>query len=253
MKIVLLLTGELGTNILTFLTKKGEDIAGVVIIKNQQDPFNVKIIDLCMENSILLKEIDGNEDISELLKEMKVDFVLSVYWPYILKKEIIDIPKDGIINFHLSYIPFNRGSNPNVWPIIDNTPAGVTIHFINEDIDSGAIVCQKKVEFEITDTAITLFHKLIYKMTEMFKSEWSDIKNKKFKLIKPDLSKGTLHFKKQFKDLDEIKLFEETTALKLINHLRAKSFDGQKGAFFIHMGKKVFVKIELEEEQKNEG
>jgi methionyl-tRNA formyltransferase len=248
MKIVLLLTGELGINILSFLIEQGENIAGIVTIKNQQDSFNKKIRDLCLESSLLLKEIDGNEDISGFLKEMKADFILSVYWPYILKKEIIEMPKDGIINFHLSYIPYNRGSNPNIWPIIDNTPAGVTIHFIDEDIDSGAIVCQEKVEVEITDTAGTLFRKLIYQMTKMFKSEWSDIKNKKFKLIKPDLSKGNIHFKKQFKDLDEIKLHEETTALKLINHLRAKTFEGQNGVFFTYMGKRVFVKIELEEE-----
>ena len=39
----------------------------------------------------------------------------------------------------LSYLPFNRGKNPNVWSIIESTPCGATIHKIDEKIDTGKI------------------------------------------------------------------------------------------------------------------
>ena len=48
------------------------------------------------------------------------------------------------INLHLSYLPFNRGKNPNVWSIIESTPCGATIHKIDEKIDTGKIYVRKK-------------------------------------------------------------------------------------------------------------
>ena len=248
MKIVLLLTGELGVNILSFLSERKEEIEGVITLKDQDYFFNEKIKSICSQSSLNYIEVDKNEDISPILIKIEPEIVLSVYWPNILNKEVIDIPEIGIINFHLSFIPFNRGSNPNVWPIIDGTPAGVTLHFIDEDIDSGHIVCQRQVEVSITDTAGTLYKKLISEMTEMFKSEWPKIKDREFKLNKPDLDQGSIHYRNQFKTLEEINLDEEILPLNLINHLRAKTFEGKNGAYFIHEGKKIYVTINLEAE-----
>ena len=70
------------------------------------------------------------------------------------------IPPKGCINFHLSYLPYNRGKKPNVWPIIDGSPAGVTMHYIDNDIDSGSIVAQSEVKVDIVDTGKTLYNKL---------------------------------------------------------------------------------------------
>ncbi len=248
MKIVLLLTGELGINILSFLSESREEITGAITLKDQDDIFKDKIKSICNHNSITYVEVDKNENILPVLQKMESEIVLSVYWPNILKKEVIDLPEIGIINFHLSFIPFNRGSNPNVWPIIEGTPAGVTLHFIDEDIDSGQIICQREVEVSITDTAGSLYEKLILEMTEMFKSEWPAIKNREFELKKPNLDQGSIHYRNQFKTLDKINLDEEILPLNLINHLRAKTFEGKKGAYFIYEGKRIFVTINLEAE-----
>ena len=58
-------------------------------------------------------------------------------------------------------LDFNKGKKPNVWPIIEGTPAGVALHFIDENIDTGPIIARKEVLIEPTETAYSLYHKLI--------------------------------------------------------------------------------------------
>ena len=43
--------------------------------------------------------------------------------------------KRPIVNLHISYLPFNRGSHPNYWSFVENTPKGVSIHEIDEQIE----------------------------------------------------------------------------------------------------------------------
>ena len=58
-------------------------------------------------------------------------------------------------------LPYNRGMHPWYWSIVDETPAGVTIHFIDENIDEGHIIAQKEVLIDPTDTGESLYGKLL--------------------------------------------------------------------------------------------
>ena len=248
MKVVLLTTGRLGNLVLEYFEEIQQPLAGVVSLKDQNVEYLEGIIEKSAkcENRIVI--VDDPKDTKKILNEWYPDLILSVYWPFILSKEVINIPKEGIINFHLSLIPFNRGANPNVWPIIENTPAGVTLHFIDENVDSGEIIVQKEVEISITDTAETLFIKLNEQMIKMFKEEWPKIISKEIKPFRPDLNRGTFHLRKDFESLKEIDLKKKVLPLDLINHIRAKTFNDKKGAYFLYEGKKVYLKIELTQE-----
>ena len=48
-----------------------------------------------------------------------------------------------LINLHISYLPYNRGSYPNYWSFKENTPNGVSIHHIDDGIDTGPVLVQK--------------------------------------------------------------------------------------------------------------
>lgn len=75
------------------------------------------------------------------------DFVISYGYRYILSKEIIDAMPRKIINLHTSYLPFNRGADPNFWANYEGTPSGVTIHYMDEGIDTGDIIVSQKAYF----------------------------------------------------------------------------------------------------------
>lgn len=46
------------------------------------------------------------------------------------------------MNLHISYLPWNKGADPNFWSCIDGTPAGVTLHHIDAGVDTGDIIAQ---------------------------------------------------------------------------------------------------------------
>lgn len=63
-------------------------------------------------------------------------------------RKIIDVEKITcpIINLHISYLPYNRGAHPNFWSWWDETPKGVSIHFIDSGIDTGPVITRCQVQ-----------------------------------------------------------------------------------------------------------
>ena len=62
------------------------------------------------------------------IKKLNVSFVVSYNYRYIIGEDVIKYMNNKIVNLHTSFLPWNRGANPNLWSFIDNTPKGVTIH-----------------------------------------------------------------------------------------------------------------------------
>jgi len=138
----------------------------------------------------------------ELLKKIKPNFIVSYNYRFIIKQEIINYMKNNIINLHISLLPWNRGADPNLWSFLEDTPKGVTIHIIDESIDTGPILVQKEVYMdESIETLKSSYEKLHREIQELFKRSWSDIKNKKLKPIYQNL-KGSLHYKNDFKKIE---------------------------------------------------
>ena len=104
-------------------------------------------------------------------------FLVSYGYRYILSKEILKMFPNRAINLHISYLPWNRGSDPNFWSFIENSPKGVTIHYLDEGIDTGDIIVQKKVHFDSDqETLFTTYNKLQTEIQELFKINWNRIR-----------------------------------------------------------------------------
>jgi len=137
----------------------------------------------------------------EMIKELEPSFIISFNYRHLVSKEIIDHMKGRIINLHISYLPYNRGSNPNFFSFYDNTPKGVTIHEMSAGLDTGDILCQKEIAFDETkETLVTSYDRLIKEITELFKENWEGIKEGKIKAFKQPEG-GTYHTVKDFKEI----------------------------------------------------
>jgi methionyl-tRNA formyltransferase len=127
------------------------------------------------------------------------DFILSFGFRKIISENIIKKIKKPIFNIHLSYLPFNRGAHPNFWSFIENTPAGISIHKIDEGIDTGNIILRKKINFNIKLKKFSTFKKtynyLFLEAEKFFKKNFNKIYNKKYIKIL-NKKKGTFHYKK---------------------------------------------------------
>ena len=103
------------------------------------------------------------------------DFIISYGYRHILKKDILDLFPDKAINLHISMLPWNRGSDPNLWSFIDDTPKGVTIHYMNEGLDKGDIIAQREVTMGDDETLKTSYDKLQSAMIDLFRETWPEI------------------------------------------------------------------------------
>ena len=92
-----------------------------------------------------------------LLRNLDLDYVIGIHFPYIVPENILAIPRFGVLNLHPAYLPYNRGWHTPSWALMENTPIGATLHFMSPGVDTGDIVHQKKLKFhpEIPRTRFT--------------------------------------------------------------------------------------------------
>ena len=111
------------------------------------------------------------------LADNNIEMIISYGYRHIIKKSIIEYVKGNIINLHISYLPWNRGADPNLWSFLENSPKGVTIHYIDEGIDTGDIITQKKIDFSSSCNTLKKTYNMLHdEMISLFNSVWLDIK-----------------------------------------------------------------------------
>lgn len=135
----------------------------------------------------------GEKISAEYISKNKFNFLISYGYRHILKKEILDLFPNRAINLHISYLPYNRGADPNFWSFIDGTPKGVTIHYIDEGIDTGDIIVQKELFFDSDkETLGSSYQKLQCEIQNLFFENWELIKAMKNVRV-PQVGEGTTH------------------------------------------------------------
>lgn len=101
------------------------------------------------------------------------DLTISYTYRHILTKEIITGLDDNIVNLHNSYLPFNRGADPNIWSLLDDTPRGVTLHYIDIELDKGDIIAQRFVVDGESETLRSSYDNLDIAAKELFKEAFT--------------------------------------------------------------------------------
>ncbi|MQF67090.1 hypothetical protein FIM07_01440 [SAR202 cluster bacterium AD-802-F09_MRT_200m] len=129
------------------------------------------------------------------LQQANIEFMISSGYAPILKEPVVSVYRHRIINLHISYLPYGKGIAPNFWSFFEGTPNGVTIHFINAGIDSGEIICQKRVEFHPDDTLETSHTMLMKTLETFFMDQWQSLIDNDFKPVSQVnlVEKGTYH------------------------------------------------------------
>ena len=179
------------------------------------DSSKTRLINELKKRKCVVKAISEKISIEDIGKR---DLIISFGYRHILSSNFINNCGCPIVNLHISYLPFNRGAHPNFWSFYDNTPSGVTIHLINEGIDSGPILFQKKIEFDNEITFIETYKRLINEIENLFLENIDLIIEKKW-TEKRQSHKGTFH---QYKDLPiefkgwQTSIVEEIDRLKKI-------------------------------------
>lgn len=93
--------------------------------------------------------------------DKKPEIIFCFGWSYLLKKNILSIPRLGAIGFHPTALPQNRGRHPLIWALaLGLTQTASTFFFMDEGADTGDILSQELVSIDYLDNASTLYDKI---------------------------------------------------------------------------------------------
>ena len=122
------------------------------------------------------------------------DWVISYGYRHIIGKDVLNTLPNRFVNLHISYLPWNRGADPNLWSWVDDTPKGVSIHLMDAGLDTGPILAQAMCDFRDPqqETLGTSYEGLQKAMVALFKEAWSFIAPGNV-VAKPQTGKGTYH------------------------------------------------------------
>jgi methionyl-tRNA formyltransferase len=132
--------------------------------------------DLALELGYEVLTLSEEED----LLEYEFDWLLSVYYPNILEKALLDHPQEGALNLHQAELPRYRGSNVFSHSIMnarddDYWQHGTTLHFMAPRVDAGDVVARRFAEITEEDTARSLYERVREESVALFEEELPNI------------------------------------------------------------------------------
>ena len=196
MRIIFIGQAPFGGESLEKLIAQGEEIVGVITVPdvpNQRHPNPVK---QCAEKhsipvlqSSLLKSTEAISWVAELEPDLLVLAFVTSFVP----KEMIDLAPHGGINYHPSLLPKYRGGSAINWAVINGEKeTGVSIHHIDEGVDTGPVLLQENVMIEPDDTVKSLYFEKLYPMgIRMIAEAVELIKNNSAKAAEQDETRAS--------------------------------------------------------------
>lgn len=143
----------------------------------------IKILFLGYLECRVLDFLSETNDVFQTMKPIKdkvlkrFDLAISFGYRFIIRPQALAYAPRPPINLHISFLPYNRGADPNYWSFYDDTPKGVTIHEMDEGVDSGDILFQKEIVFtEHEDDLALTYQRLFNEVQELFIKNWGQLR-----------------------------------------------------------------------------
>lgn len=212
------------------LVKAGHRVS--LLVTPDSATANFKVLEEATEKNgiaFLKTENINSVVVAEKIREIKPDLIISAHLRKILKKEIFSLAAKGAINIHPSLLPKYRGLSPQHQAIMHgDSESGVTVHFIEADVDTGDIILQKKFTIEKGDYILQVQSKMLTIYKTIVAEAVELLASGSVEPVKQDLE--TLSYfgplKKSDRQVDLSKTTEE-----VYNLVRAVSLP-YKGAFY---------------------
>ena len=162
--------------LITVVITDNELAQGIGLAKNYNIP--VKIFDKKKFNK---SQFETNTQ--RVLLDYKIEIICLAGFMQILSKKFINKWQNRIINIHPSYLPKNKGLNPQKQVIDERAPfTGCTVHFVNEKIDSGKIILQEKVKVMQSDNVQSLSYRILQREHEIYPKALNQIASNMIRL-----------------------------------------------------------------------
>ncbi|MGQ9669513.1 MAG: methionyl-tRNA formyltransferase [Desulfosoma sp.] len=166
MRLIVIGQAPFGRDCLQALLDRGEEVVGAMTVPDvpeakKPNPFKELAVE-CGLPLLQPRTLKGPE-VADWVRDKKPDLFVLVFVTQYMGKDVIDVATHGAINYHPSLLPKYRGGTAIAWAILHGElQTGVTIHYIDDGVDTGDIVLQESVPIAPDDTTASLYFNKLY-------------------------------------------------------------------------------------------
>lgn len=164
MRILLIGTVEFSEKALRFLQSVGANLVGVITMPetglNADYADLKKTADELILPCLITKAINSEASIT-WIKERKADIIFCFGWSRLLGPDVLSLTPKGVIGFHPTLLPANRGRHPLIWAkVLGLKASGCTFFQMDAGADTGPILAQAQFDIKEEDDARSLYTKM---------------------------------------------------------------------------------------------
>lgn len=193
------------------------------------------------QNILTFQPMKLDEEMTEKIREMGPDLIIVVAYGKIIPRRILEIPRYKSLNIHPSMLPEFRGPSPIQNAILSGKKeTGITIMLMDEKMDHGDILVQKKVTIDPDENTEALSKKIVPLSIKLLLETIPDWIQEKIKSRQQDDSKATYC---QLIEREDGHIFWNEEAAEIYNKFRA--FTPWPGIFSIWEKDNVFIRLKI--------
>jgi methionyl-tRNA formyltransferase len=176
------------------------------------------------------------------------DFGFCIGFPKKISKQTLDLCKDGVINLHFAPLPAYRGSGTLTHAIInEESEYGVTLHIMDEKLDTGPIITVKTIPLSEEKTALEIIKDIEVLGYEVVKNYFTDLINHTYELKDQDEIIKKSGIKPKFctkKSVEALYKMDPSWDFNTVHkYLRALTLGKSKKPFFEKSDKKIYLSL----------
>lgn len=223
------------------LLKAGVNIISILCLNKEAALFNSDYCDFKDVANKFKRKIYYFKNIAyeaDYIRSLEPDFIFVLGFSQLIPEDILSIPAIGTVGCHAALLPYNRGRHPIIWAIANGLKkSGVTLFWMNKEIDAGDILDQQEFLISEKDDAGSVYRKVTALVIKMLKKNIPLLEKGVAGRIKQDHSKANYWRRRSQEDG---RIDWRMSSQRIYDLIRALSFP-YLGAHFVYKGKKHLV------------
>ena len=204
MKIIFIGSVEFSAKTLEKLIDIDANIVGVITKESSafnSDFSNLKPLAKLHGIPALYSNNINSEETLLWIRKLKPDILMCFGWSNLIKKEVLEVARMGVVGFHPALLPNNRGRHPLIWAkALGLEKSGNTFFFMDEGADTGDILSQKSFKIKKEDDASSLYQKMVDLAIIQIPEFHDQLKSGNYPRTSQDKNAGNTWRKRSIKD-----------------------------------------------------
>jgi methionyl-tRNA formyltransferase len=171
--------GELGLAGLQTLLSIGAPVSNVIVPANRSGPGIDLVREAAARCAVPLLVQPPRRAIApfvDTLRNVRPDLIIVCSYSMMLPPPVLAVPAKGAVNVHGGLLPHYRGGHVTQWAIINaEREFGVTLHYIDEGVDTGPVIAERRFALDEADDAYSVGAKLCEAGSQLLTTWWQQL------------------------------------------------------------------------------